>query len=76
VSIDQELYVLALPHGNIIFRFTSIKPYLIPANQIEGIKIEPASEEHSRELAEPFTEATENPASLPAKRPRGRPRKH
>jgi hypothetical protein len=76
VSIDQESCVLALPHGNTTFRSTSVKPYLIPTNQIEGIEIEPVS----RELAEPPAEATENPASnpasLPAKRTRGRPRKH
>jgi hypothetical protein len=76
VSIDQESCVLALPHGNTTFRSTSVKPYLIPANQIEGIEIEPAGEEHSREPAEPSIETTENPASLPAKRTRGRPRKH
>ncbi len=32
ISINQELYVLALPHGNTTFRSTFIKPYLIPTN--------------------------------------------
>ncbi len=70
--------MLALPHGNTTFRSTSVKPYLIPTNQIKGIEIEPAN----RELAEPPppAKATKNPASnpalLPAKRTRGRPRKH
>jgi hypothetical protein len=68
--------VLALPHGNTTFRSTSVKPYLISANQIEGIEVEPAGEEHSGELAEPPAKATENPVSLPAKRTRGRPRKY
>ena len=81
MSINQELYVLALPHGNTTFRSTSVKPYLIPTNQIKGIKIKPASREPIDPPAkEPPTKATKNPASnpalLPAKRTRGRPRKH
>ncbi len=69
--------MLALPYSNITFHFTSIKPYLIPANQIKGIKIKPTSEDYSKEPIEPSTKPIKNPvSSLPIKRPRGRPYKH
>jgi len=78
MSIDQESCILALPRGNTSFRLTSIKPYLTPTTQIEGIEVEPAGEESAGEepSAEPAETPAEDPAPLPAKRPRGRPRKY
>jgi hypothetical protein len=60
------------------FRLTSVKPYLTPTAQIEGIKVEPAGEESMGEetSAKPAKTPAEDPISLPVKRPRGRPRKY
>ena len=37
VGIDGESCILALPHGNTTFRATSVKLYLTPTTEIEGI---------------------------------------
>ena len=39
VAIDRELCILILPYSNITFRVTSVKLYLTPTTQIEGIKV-------------------------------------
>jgi len=69
VAINGESCILALPHGNTTFRFTSVKPYLTPnltlITQIEGIEVEPTGEESSTELT-----------ALPVKRGRGRLRRN
>jgi hypothetical protein len=43
VAIKGKSYILALPHSNITFRATSIKLYLTPTTQIEGIKVKLAN---------------------------------
>ncbi len=70
--------MLALLYSNITFRSISIKPYLIPTNQIKGIEIKPANKELAK--PPPLAKAIKNPASnpvlFPAKRTRGKPRKY
>ena len=74
VAMDGESCTLALPHGNTTFRATSVKPYLVPDVQIDGIAVKPAGEEPtSDELA---SKPGEELAPLPVKRGRGRPRKN
>jgi hypothetical protein len=63
-----------MPHGNTTFHSTSIKLYLTLTTQIEGIKVEPANEEPVGK--ESSIEPAKDLVSLPAKRLRGRPRKH
>ena len=69
MAINGESCILALPHGNTTFRFTSIKLYLTLnltlTTQIEGIEVEPTSEESSTK-----------PIALPVKRGRGRLRRN
>jgi hypothetical protein len=64
VAIKGKSYILALPYNNTTFRATSIKLYLTPTTQIEGIKVKPASKP-DKEFA-----------PLLVKRRRGRPRKN
>jgi len=43
VAIKGKSCILALPHSNTTFRATSVKLYLTPTAQIEGIKVKLAS---------------------------------
>jgi hypothetical protein len=60
------------PYSNITFRATSIKLYLTPNAQIEGIKVELTSGT-SKELA---SKPSKKPAPLLVKRGKGRLRKN
>jgi hypothetical protein len=64
VAIKGKSCILALLYSNITFRGTSIKLYLIPTTQIEGIKVKLANGT-SKELV-----------PLLVKRSKGRPRKN
>jgi hypothetical protein len=87
VSTNNESCVVALPHGNIAFRTTVVKPYLTPKTGFDGIEM---PEIGDTELAGDSTVA-KNPTTQPAlpvqlvqpaqpvqpvKRGQGRPRKY
>jgi hypothetical protein len=64
VAIKGKSCILALPHSNTTFRATSIKLYLTPTTQIEGIKVKLANG------------TSKEPAPLLVKRGKGQPRKN
>jgi len=45
VGIDGESCVIDLPHGHTIFRSTSVKPFLVLKDNIEGIELDSGVEE-------------------------------
>ena len=68
VSTDGESCVLALPNGNTTFRTTSVKPFYTTSDSIQ--------EEDNQDNDTIVVQTPEdNDPVLPAKRPRGRPRK-
>jgi hypothetical protein len=83
VGMDGESCVLALPNGNTTFRSTSVKPYLIPDIQVDGIVLDegintgpegPENDNTKGATALNLKNKEEHPTQ-PAKQGRGRPRK-
>jgi hypothetical protein len=72
VAIKGKSCILALPHSNITFRATSVKLYLTPTAQIEGIEVELASGTGK----EPASELGKELAHLLVKHGRGQLRKN
>ena len=72
MAIKGKSCILALPYSNITFRATSIKLYLTPNAQIEGIKVKLTSGT-SEELA---SKPSKEPAPLLVKRNKGQSRKN
>jgi hypothetical protein len=71
--MNDESYVLALPHGNTTFRLTSVKPFNVLDNQTKAEHPEP--ECNGQEVEEDIIVINTSPTT-PIKRGRGRPRKN
>jgi hypothetical protein len=69
VAMDGESCVLALPYGNTTFRSTSVKPYLVPD---EEVSLEPERNEHQGDGENTIIVDVPLP-DAPQKRHRGRP---
>jgi hypothetical protein len=79
--MDGESCIVDLPYGHTTFRSTSVKPFLVPKDSIEGIELDSRVEET---VPQPVPQSGPGskpplqpaPAAQPVKRGRGRPRKY
>jgi hypothetical protein len=79
--MDGESCIVDLPYGHTTFRSTSIKPFLVPKDSIEGIELDSRVE---KTVPQPVPQSGPGskpplqlaPAAQLVKRGRGRPRKY
>jgi hypothetical protein len=81
IAMDGESCTVDLPYGHTTFRSTSVKPFLVPKDNIEEIELDSRVEET---VPQPVPQSGPGsgpplqpaPAPQPVKRGRGRPRKY
>src|SRR5450432_2959538 len=87
VNITNESCIVAMPHGDTMFRSTVVKPFLTPSESIEGVNLPLADApkpENNQDMSAttvidittPATTQNTPATELIAKRRRGRPRKY